>query len=89
MTTEQFTYWLQGYFEISNNNTLSEEQVQVIKDHLNLVFKKVTPDRNKSLPEENSTLEPRDSKSWDLTQKICESEKPHRINRGNGPVVYC
>lgn len=42
----EFCYWLKGYFELSDSNTLSPQQVQTIKDHLNLVFTKVTPDRN-------------------------------------------
>ena len=46
MTTEQFTIWLQGFFELSEEKTLSEKQVTIIKDHLALVFEKVTPDRN-------------------------------------------
>ena len=45
MTTEQFTYWLQGFMEVANPTTLDEVQVQQIKDHLNLVFNKQTPDR--------------------------------------------
>lgn len=47
MKPESFIYWLHGYFEISESNTLSEKQVQVIKDHLDLCFNKVTPDRSK------------------------------------------
>jgi len=47
MTTEQFTYWLQGFFEIHNPKELDEKQTQIIKDHLELVFKKETPERNK------------------------------------------
>lgn len=43
MTPEQFTYWLQGYFEISKDKTLDESQIQIIQDHLSLVFNKVTP----------------------------------------------
>ena len=43
MTSEQFTYWLQGYFELSGAKTISEEQVKIIKDHLSLVLKKVMP----------------------------------------------
>ena len=42
MTTEQFTYWLQGFAEI-NNTAPTEEQWKIIKDHLQLVFTKVTP----------------------------------------------
>ena len=44
MTSEQFTYWLQGYFEVGQPQFLDSHQTQVIKDHLDLVFKKVTPD---------------------------------------------
>lgn len=45
MTSEQFTYWLQGFFEISDSPTLSENQIKIIRDHLDLVFTKVTPKR--------------------------------------------
>lgn len=45
MSPEQFTYWLKGFFEISDTNNLSEKQVQIIRDHLDFVFNKVTPDR--------------------------------------------
>jgi hypothetical protein len=43
MTPEQFAYWLQGFFELTEGNQLSEKQVQVVKDHLQITFKKVTP----------------------------------------------
>lgn len=43
MTPENFTYWLQGFFELSNSVVLSEQQIRMIKDHLQLVFKKETP----------------------------------------------
>ena len=46
MSPENFCFWLQGYFEIGGGDTLSPNQVQVVKDHLGLVFKKETPDRN-------------------------------------------
>ena len=46
MTTENFAYWLQGFMEISNTKELDERKTQIIKDHLALVFKKVTPDRD-------------------------------------------
>lgn len=38
MTSEQFVFWLQGFFELSESNTLSEKQVEIIKNHLKLVF---------------------------------------------------
>lgn len=43
MTTEQFAYWLQGFFEIQGAKEVTPTQVQIIKDHLALVFNKVTP----------------------------------------------
>jgi len=39
-----FAYWLQGYFELTDSGQqMSAQQVQIIKDHLDLVFTKVTP----------------------------------------------
>ena len=38
MNTIDFCYWLQGHFELSGSDKLTEEQVRVIKNHLNLVF---------------------------------------------------
>lgn len=45
MTAEQFVYWLQGFMEVANPTQLTETQTRQIKDHLNLVFDKQTPDR--------------------------------------------
>lgn len=45
MNSETFVYWLQGFVEIANTDTISEKQWQIIKDHLKLVFDKKTPDR--------------------------------------------
>lgn len=41
MKTENFCYWLQGFFELNNAGFqgLTEKQVGVIKNHLALVFK--------------------------------------------------
>lgn len=39
MTSRDFAFWLQGFFEVSNAETITKEQTQVIKNHLNLVFK--------------------------------------------------
>ena len=45
MTPEQFTYWLQGFMEISKPTTLDETQTQIVKNYLGIVFDKQTPDR--------------------------------------------
>lgn len=40
MTSRDFCYWLQGYFEISEKGQpLTSDQVQMIQNHLNMVFK--------------------------------------------------
>lgn len=38
MTSRDFVYWLQGFMELSETSNLSERQVDMIKNHLNLVF---------------------------------------------------
>jgi len=48
MSEEQFVYWLQGFFEIQNPSTINEKQTEIIKDHLSLVFNKITPNRYNS-----------------------------------------
>jgi hypothetical protein len=49
MTAEQFTYWLQGFMEINEPETLGVRETQIIKDHLKLVFDKQTPVRKQLL----------------------------------------
>lgn len=39
----EFCYWLQGFFELSGSTELTPTQVQIIRDHLALVFRKETP----------------------------------------------
>ena len=39
MNTIDFCFWLQGYFEINGKNDITQEQAEIIKKHLNLVFK--------------------------------------------------
>lgn len=46
MDALNFAYWLQGYLELAGTaDGITPEQTQVIQDHLDLVFNKVTPDR--------------------------------------------
>lgn len=46
MSPENFCYWLQGYFEIAESGeqleSLDEDQIQVIQEHLALVLHRVT-----------------------------------------------
>lgn len=39
MTSRDFAYWLQGFFEVSKIETLTKDQTKIIKNHLNMVFK--------------------------------------------------
>lgn len=38
MKSRDFCYWLQGFFELSNDQILSSSQLKMIQDHLKLVF---------------------------------------------------
>lgn len=42
MNEREFCYWLQGFAEL-NTQAPDQEQWQAIRDHLALVFNKVTP----------------------------------------------
>lgn len=45
MTPNEFCYWLQGHFELSEaGDRPTERQWEVIRQHLQLVFKKETPE---------------------------------------------
>ena len=39
MTSRDFAYWLMGYFEVAEPKTIGEKETEMIKKHLNLVFK--------------------------------------------------
>ena len=39
MESRDFVYWLQGFFEVAEPKQLNARQVQLIRAHLNLVFK--------------------------------------------------
>lgn len=39
MTSRDFCFWLQGFFEISGGHILTLDSMPLIKEHLNLVFK--------------------------------------------------
>ena len=39
MTSRDFVYWLQGFLEVSEEKTINEKQTEIIRKHVNLVFK--------------------------------------------------
>lgn len=80
MTSENFTYWLQGYLELSlNNNGLSPTQVLIIQDHLDLVFNKVTPNRKPIL----DTLPQSEIDKFINRQIYCSPMKEKEDNKDN------
>ena len=81
MTPLELLIWLHGYLEISDPKTIGEKETQIIKDHLNQMFEKQTPDRN----EEEKT---------DLKEDLCEAEeeiqedKVDQRDKINLPHIY-
>jgi hypothetical protein len=88
MTPENFAYWLQGLLEVGKPETLDKEQVQQIKDHLQLVFKKETSnsfiwkDTPVPNPIQGFPINPSQS------QFICHNQElPGRIDPINIPIT--
>jgi len=69
MTTTEFCYWLQGFMETADPKSINETQTQIIKDHLDLVFNKVTPDRKEVKENKEEKLEKDNNLLWDYLQK--------------------
>lgn len=46
MTTDQFCYWLRGFTELAETETLSPKQWEVVKRHLELVFSNITEENH-------------------------------------------
>jgi hypothetical protein len=101
MTSQDFAYWLHGFFEISDSNKLTEKQVQIIKDHLDLVFKKVTPDYTDTETQKDTDIKNVPSEwpytSWPYTTKPVVPitpynpnwNPPYNPNPWSEPTVIC
>ena len=37
MTVDEFTYWIKGYLELTNDGFLDKRQLNIIENHANLV----------------------------------------------------
>lgn len=80
MTEHDFIMWLHGYLEICNPTEIGPKETQIIKDHLNLFFDKVTPlrmpdDYMFSLDPCGGTIVPTDVDDI-LNQPICIHRTP-------------
>lgn len=72
MSPENFTYWLQGFTEISQTPP-NDKQWQIIQDHLQEVFRKVTPVRTVG----DKTVEAK----FSIPSAVPKS--------GENPMLYC
>ena len=75
MTAEQFTYWLQGFMELTSMNHLNTTQFQIVKNHLALVFDKQTPDRTVPSAPANSTWSQPIMPQWQEPNIVIEPSK--------------
>ena len=93
MYSVDFCYWLQGYFELTEGDQpLTKRQVQVIKNHLHLVFKHEIDDLYEGDKQELQDIH--DGKSTGnypegqvLTQK--PSKRPPLNKPNNDPLIRC
>lgn len=75
METDQFCYWLRGFFEMTNAKELTPHQVDVIKRHLETVFVNVT--------------HPQESNGDDSKEADSMFVKKEMERRMSQPGVYC
>jgi hypothetical protein len=72
MNERDFYYWLRGYFELTETDSLTSSQVAVIKEHMGLVAKKVTTNSVNDKLADKNRREILDAWSAPRTsQKIC------------------
>ena len=82
MSPEQFAYWLNGFAELSTEPPTAE-QWQSIKEHLALVFKKVTP------PAPGNTPPAALPSIFDQIRKRDDSRWPNQPPDFGYPQVVC
>lgn len=85
MTSAQFCYWLQGFFEISGKSfqNLDNKQVDIIKKHLSMVFVHELDPAHGDQEHQNKLNEIHDSPGFpDLPSSYEHPQDP------NGPTIY-
>lgn len=93
MSPKNFCYWLNGWIElnktIDHRGGASVETLKVIEDHLKLVFKKETPDRNEDkdiLDKKSDILNIPNTLGVDAYQKYLDALK--KIQETSPPKIY-
>jgi len=78
MEAQQFCYWLQGFAELNNGVPPNDMQWKAIRDHLALVFNKVTPNYPGPYPGLGPDWQKEIIKDWKPRWTItCTSETPN------------
>ena len=78
MDAKTFCYWLQGAFELTGATEFNEEQTAMIKEHLQLVFTKVT---GKSTTIADFPI--------DLSKVVWPQSIKDTFNPLDGPTIIC
>lgn len=73
MTPDNFCYWLQGVFEGQSGLT-NTQKLNMIEEHLKLVFTKVTPDVEEDVEEDVEDV------AEDPYAKICEEKSAKEMS---------
>lgn len=85
MTSENFVYWLQGYFELLNENgqeiTLTQKQIKCIEDHLGYVFEHQNTVKDPLDLKESKTEEDRKNQylAEEIVKALEELSKPRTM----------
>jgi len=76
MSQQDFVFWLQGFVEINNSDEPpTKEQWQIIKDHLQLVFNKVTPKYSPEKKCDHTYCGPKPDYNWSFSSIVEEMKK--------------
>lgn len=77
MTSRDFCYWLQGFFELHDPQAeVTARQVQIMKNHLNLVFKhEIDPSMPDPTGELQATHDGVKKEIDDLKKEVKEAQK--------------
>ena len=85
MDAMNFCYFLRGFLEITSPQNITEQQIKIINDHLDLVLNKVTP--NRIVTKNNSPLiDPAFWPNINPPIKYCNKLSDETLNHLNIPV---
>lgn len=77
MNSEQFVYWLRGFMALQNPETMDKEQIQMIKDQLEMVIDNFNP--RTPIPDPNTFPK------WQEPHITPITPNPNRIYCGDNP----